>query len=73
MDSIKQVNVPSYVVSRIGAIQQELEQLKKVIKSQEGVKKQKTRLKGLWKDVHVEEEDIQEAKRAVFRNGYNLE
>jgi len=67
MDSIKRVNIPSYVVSRIGAIQQELEQLIKVINSQEGATKQKIRLKDLWKDVEVEEEDIQEAKQSLFR------
>ena len=40
-------NVPSYIVSRIGAIQQELEQLKKTLAYQVGANKQKTRLKGL--------------------------
>ena len=66
-------NVPSYIVSRIGAIQQELEQLKKTLAYQVGANKRKTRLKGLWKGIKVGEEDIEEAKRAVFRDGYNLE
>ena len=57
---------------RIGAIQQELEQLKRTLASQVVAKKQRTRLKGLWKGVEVEEEDIQEAKRAVFRNVHHL-
>jgi len=72
MDSIKRENVPSYVVSRIGAIQQELEQLKRTLAYQMGAKKQRTRLKGLWKGIEVEEEDIQEAKRAVFRNAHHF-
>ena len=70
MDSMKRENVPSYVVSRIGAIQQELEQLKRTLAYQAGAKKQRTRLKGLWKGVEVEEEDIQEAKRAVFKDAH---
>jgi len=72
MASIQTENVPSYVVNRIGAIQQELEQLKKTIVYQAGANKRKKRLKGLWKGIKVGEEDIEEAKRAVFRNAYNL-
>lgn len=38
MDLMKRENVPSYVVSRIGAIQQELEQLKRTLAYQVGAK-----------------------------------
>jgi len=72
MDLAKEENVSSYVLSRIGSIQQELEQLKRALANQLGVKKQKTKLKGLWKGIKVEEEDIQEAKRALFRNAHNF-
>ena len=72
MDLAKEENVSSYVLSRIGSIQQELEQLKRALANQMGVKKQKTKLKGLWKGIKVEEEDIQEAKRALFRNAHSF-
>jgi hypothetical protein len=63
----------SYVVTRIEAIQQELEQLRKTLAHQAATRKQKTKLKGLWKGVEVTEEDIAKAKRAVFRNAYRPE
>ena len=53
-----------YVLARIQAIQQELEELKKTvayqIESSES-KIKKTKLKGLWKGVNVTEEDIEAA------------
>jgi peptidoglycan hydrolase CwlO-like protein len=60
----------SYIVAQIEAIQQELEQLRRILIHQEEESKQKTKLKGLWKDIKVTEEDIAEAKRAVFRDAY---
>ncbi len=63
----------SYVAARIEAIQQELEQLRKTLAHQEEGSKRKTELKGLWKGVDVTEEDIAEAKKAVFRDAYRLE
>ena len=72
MASIQPENVPSYVAIRIGAIQQELEQLKRALAYQVRVSKRKIRLKGLWRDIEVGEEDIEEAKRAVFRDAYDL-
>ena len=57
-----------YVLARIEAIQQELEELRNHI---EGTKR-KIKLKGLWKGVNVSEEDIEEAKQAVFKDAYKF-
>ena len=73
MSLIKGENVPSYLVSRIEAIQQELEQMKRALSNQSGAKKRKIRLRGLWKGIKIDEGDIEEAKQAVFRNAYNIE
>ena len=62
----------SYVSARIEAIQQELEQLKRALALLAGGKKRKTKLKGLWKGVEVTEEEIEEAKRAVFKDAYEF-
>jgi peptidoglycan hydrolase CwlO-like protein len=53
-----------YVLARIEAIQQELEELRNHI---EGPKRE-VKLKGLWKGIDVSEEDIEEAKQAVFKD-----
>ena len=66
-------NTISYIVARIEAIQQELEQLRRTLVHQEEKSKQKTKLKGLWKGIEVTEKDITEAKRAVFRDAYQVE
>jgi predicted nuclease with TOPRIM domain len=63
----------SYVSARIEAIQQELEQLKRALSRLIEGKKRKTKLKGLWKGVEVTEEEIEEAKRAVFKDAYEFE
>ena len=73
MSLIKGENVPSYLVSRIEAIQQELEQMKRALSNQSRSKKRKIRLRGLWKGIKIDEGDIEEAKQAVFRNAYNIE
>ena len=53
-----------YVVARIQAIQQELEELKKAI-AFTGDSPKKTELKGLWKGLN-----IKEAKQALFKDAY---
>jgi hypothetical protein len=55
-----------YVLARIEAIQQELEQLRRVLAHQVAGDRRKTKLAGLWKDVRVSEEDLREARQAVF-------
>lgn len=61
-----------YITARIEAIQQELEQLRRTLAHQEEGSKRKTKLKGIWKGIEVTEEDIAEAKKAVFRDAYQL-
>jgi hypothetical protein len=53
----------SYVVTRLEAIQQELELLKS---SLEGEPKA-IKLEGLWKGTEITEEDIEAAKRSLFK------
>ncbi len=60
-----------YVLARIGAIQQELEALRKLVDHQVQNTKRQTHLKGLWKDVESTDKDIEAAKKAVFRDAYN--
>ena len=62
--------VTSYVVARIDATQQELEQLRKTLTHQ--AVGRKTKLKGLWKGIEVTEEDIAKAKKSVFRDAYRF-
>lgn len=59
-----------YVLVRIQAIQQELEELKKIVAHQLQSSRQKTNLKGLWKGIEVTEEDVESAQQAVFRDAY---
>ena len=60
-----------YVLARIQAIEQELADLKKVLVS-EIENPKKTKIKGLWKGISVTDDDIEEAKQAVFRDAYNF-
>jgi hypothetical protein len=51
-----------YVLLRIQVIQEELEALKKMVIHHQ------TQIKGLWKDVGISDDDLEEAKKAVFRD-----
>lgn len=62
--------INEYLLARMRVIQKELEELQKVAARQLQTRKHKVRLKGLWKGVHVSDEDMQEAKRAVFKDAY---
>jgi len=62
-----------YVLARIEAIQQELEALRKLVAHQVQNTKRQTHLKGLWKDSEITYENIEAAKKAVFRDAYNLQ
>ncbi len=57
-----------YILARIEAIQQDLDHLRNHIENP----KRKVKLKGLWKDTNVSEEDIEEAKQAVFKDAYRF-
>ena len=60
-----------YVLARIQAIEHELADLKKVLVSEIESPK-KTKIKGLWKGINITDEDIEEAKRAVFKDAYRF-
>jgi len=57
-----------YILARIKAIQQDLEEIKNHI----AAPKHRIKLKGLWKGISVSEEEIKDAKRAIFRNAYKF-
>lgn len=59
----------SYIIVRIESIQRELEDLKRLVKATQETKPA-PRLKGIWKGMEVFEEDIEEAKRSVFKGAY---
>jgi hypothetical protein len=62
-----------YVLQRIQAIQTELETLKKIVTNQFQSARKTTKIKGLWQEAIVTEDDLIEAKQAVFRDGINRE
>ncbi|GCA95532.1 hypothetical protein [Microcystis aeruginosa] len=57
-----------YVLLPIQVIQEELEALKKTVIHQLEGSRNKTQIKGLWKDVVISDDDLEEAKKAVFRD-----
>ena len=63
----------AYVLARIHAIQRELDDLGKVVAHQVDASRRRTQLKGLWKGTTVDEEDLDEAERALFRHAYESE
>lgn len=65
--------ISEYVLARIEALQQELESLRKVVAYSVERPGRKTKLKGLWRGIEVTEEDLEEAKRAVFRDAYQFQ
>ena len=61
----------SYVVTRLKFIEEELERLRKHLKKPE--KKKATKIEGLWKGVTITAEDIEEAKRSLFKGAHELD
>ncbi len=59
----------SYVVTRLEAIQQELELLKSSLEEEPKA----IALEGLWKGIEITEEDIEAAKRSLFKEAYEFE
>jgi hypothetical protein len=55
-----------YVLQRIQAIQDELENLKKLVQSQSQEKPKTTQIQGLWQNITIDEQDFTEAEKAVF-------
>lgn len=66
--------IDQYVLARLDALQQELESLRSTVAAHGSERpKRATKLKGLWRGVQVTDEDLEEAKRAVFRDAYDFE
>lgn len=61
----------SYVISRLKAIQKELEMLRRSLEASEGRKTVK--LEGLWKGVEITEGDLERAKCSLFKEAYRFE
>ncbi|MFQ5795542.1 MAG: hypothetical protein ACE5JP_10900 [Candidatus Bipolaricaulia bacterium] len=63
----------SYVLTRLEAIQKELDRLRELIGHKLEGEKRTTKLEGLWEGVEITEEDFEEAERAVFEDAYSFE
>ena len=57
-----------YVLLPIQVIQEELEALKKTVIHQLEGSRNKTQIKGLWKDFVISDDDLEESEKAVFRD-----
>jgi hypothetical protein len=62
-----------YLINRIHAIQQELEELKGALVRQMEGSKRRTQLRGLWEGVLVSDDDLRDAQQAIFRDAYSLD
>jgi hypothetical protein len=65
--------INEYVLARLRCIQKEFEELQRAASRQMRTRKNKVKLKGLWKGVYGSEEDLQEAKRSIFKDAYNAD
>jgi len=55
-----------YVLQRIQAIQDELETLKKIVKSESQNTSKAVKIQGLWKGIDITDQDLMEAKNSVI-------
>lgn len=63
-----------YLLRRIQSIQNQLEQLKRLLERQvEGTPPRPTKLEGLLAGAEITDEEIEESKREVFRDDYMLD
>lgn len=58
------MNKEEYVIKRIEMIQEELDQLKRFVA---GGKGKMVSLRGMWEGADISDEDIEEAKRSLFK------
>jgi hypothetical protein len=61
-----------YIIKRIGMIEEDLGQLKALVSAGKG---NIVSLRGLWEGVNAPDEDVEEAKRSLFRGtpDYNVD
>ncbi len=64
-------NKSSYMITRLEAIQKELEMLRRFLEAPE--ERRIVRLEGLWKGVEITEGDLEGAKRSLFKEAYRFE
>jgi hypothetical protein len=64
-------NQTGYLINRIEVLEKEIALLKSFVKKIE--QKRTIKLEGLWKGVEITEEDIDEAKKALFKQAYEFE
>ena len=55
-----------YVLQWIQAIQDELETLKKIVKSESKNTSKAVKIQGLWKGIDITDQDLMEAKNSVI-------
>jgi hypothetical protein len=61
----------NYILTRIEAIQQELEMLKgKVMIKEQRENCPKTQLRGIWKGVEISDEQLEEARQSLVSKDY---
>ena len=60
-----------YILTRIDAIQQELEALKKILAAQNQSDHRSTQPRGIWKGVDISDQLLEEAKKSAFSTAYN--
>ncbi len=53
----------AYIIKRIEMIQEELEELKKLLSAE---KRENVSLAGIWEGIDITDEEIEEAKRSLF-------
>jgi hypothetical protein len=66
----KMAGITTYVATRLKLIEEELQRLRKHLERPK--KKKATKIEGLWKGVSISEEDIEEAKRSLFKGAREL-
>ncbi len=54
----------TYIITRIEAIEAELRRLKQLIS---GARTNKTTLRGIWQGADISDEQIEDAKRSLFK------
>jgi hypothetical protein len=62
----------NYILTRIEALQRELEQLRQVVIHQEQPTQSTAQLRGIWKGVTFSDDDFTAARQSTFKGVYDL-
>jgi hypothetical protein len=60
--------ISNYVLVRINALQEELEELRQVVMQQDRQQTPTARLKGVWKGVKFSDDDFAAARQSLVKN-----